>query len=178
MSKLISIISLAIVATIILFTTANASSGKPFVRMDCEQVFYASTQEGYETYHNLSIEGNNIVIHVDRIPARGSMMNYVTIITNEVFKIGENEQVDIISGTMPQSFFYSLRHNNCGTSVFSGEVQDDEMENLYKWIANMKNNQLCDLAVISSNTGKHHYTRVGFKNTSIAARCINDIMHR
>ena len=176
MSKLISIISLAFMAIVILFTTANASSGKPFVRMDCEQVFYASTLEGYETYHNLSIEGRNIVIHIDRVPARGSMMNYVTIITNEVFKIGENERVEVISGTLPQCAFYSLVHVNRGTSTFFGEVQDDEMEHLHKWIANMKNGQICDLAVISS-TG-HHYTRVGFKNTSIAARCINDIMHR
>lgn len=177
MSRIFSLLAIIVTSIVILATTANANTN-PFIRMDCDNVFYATTNDGYEQYHNLSIEGKNIIIHVDRIRVRGAMANYVTIITDDVFKLNDNERVEVISGTLPQCAFYSLVHVNRGTSTFFGEVQDDEMEGLYRWIAGMKNNQMCDLAIISS-TGKHHYTRVGgFKNTSVASRCVNDIRNR
>ena len=178
MRTIITAIAFAIVSMIILATSANANSNSNIItRMDCDNVYYSTTIEGYDKYHNLSIEANGIVIHLDKVPHSMGPMYLMTIHTNKVMNIRENEKVDIISGTIPQTVIYNLRHQNHGTSVFTGEVNDEEVKSMFTWIKNMKNNQTCDLAIIS-NTGGHNYITVSFKNTSVASRCVNDILHR
>ena len=175
MRTIITVIAFVITSAIILVTSANANSNV-ITRMDCDNVYYATTIEGYDKYHNLSIEAEGITIHLDKVPHGMGPMYLMTIHTNKIMNIHENEKVDIISGTIPQMVMYNLRHQNYGTSVFTGEVNEDEVISVFEWIKNMKNNQTCDLAIISS-TG-HNYISVSFKNTSIASRCVNDILHR
>lgn len=175
MRNIIALVSFIAMSMIILISSASANENI-ITRMDCDNVYYATTIEGYDKYHNLSIEAEGIVIHLDKVPHSMGPMYLMTIHTNKVMNIRENEKVDIISGTIPQTVIYNLRHQNYGTSVFTGEVNEDEVISVFEWIKNMKNNQICDLAIISS-TG-HNYISVSFKNTSVASRCVNDILHR
>jgi hypothetical protein len=178
MRTIITTIAFVITATIILVTSANAASYTVRTYIDTDGVFYATTTEGYDKYHNLSIEGNGVTIHLDKVPHGMGPMFVLSIHTDKVMRnIRQDERVDVLAGMIDCINVYNVKCQQYGTTSFSGEVNEEEVHSIINWMNSLMNNQECEMVFISED-GNRGLTHVSFKNTKLISRAVNDIAHR